>query len=222
MLASLGQGNAPDAAPADYVRALFDQYAGNFDQHLQGLQYRTPAALVQALLGHGAAQGASVLDLGCGTGLCGPLLRPWAGRLAGVDLSPRMLEQAGLTGAYDELACADMLDYLGKTAGQWDVLLAADVFVYLGDLQPVLLACRQALKPGGLLGFSVESPAGMAQDLLLQASQRYAHAPAYVERLASANGFEVVKMQAMVMRQDHAQDIAGCIAILRAGASSSS
>jgi predicted TPR repeat methyltransferase len=211
-LAALGVQPAPAAPPAHYVAALFDQYADGFDQHLQQvLHYRVPGLLMAALAGRLHPGLADVIDLGCGTGLCGPLLRPYARALAGVDLSPQMLEQARRRGVYDELVCADMAAALrGRSA---DLLVAADVLVYLGDLQPLFSAAGDALRAGAVFAFSVEALQGDGE-YALRRSGRYAHTAAYLHTLAQAHCFTVDSLAPHTLRQDAGEDVAGYIAVL--------
>lgn len=211
-LAALGVQPAPPAPPPQYVAALFDQYADGFDQHLQQvLHYRVPGLLMDALAGRLGPAALDVIDLGCGTGLCGALLRPYARTLAGVDLSPQMLEQALRRGVYDELVCADIAAALqGRSS---DLLVAADVLVYLGDLQPLLRAARKALRAGGVFAFSVEALDGNG-DYVLRSSGRYAHSENYLRALAQAHGFTVDSLAADTLRHDAGNQVAGYIAVL--------
>jgi predicted TPR repeat methyltransferase len=206
-LASVGAGETPATLPNDYVRALFDQYANHFDQHLtEVLGYQTPAVL-DALLRHVAPSSElATVDLGCGTGLCGPYLRAYSRRLDGVDLSQPMLDKAAERGLYDELACADLLTYLAGREHAWDLAVAADVFVYIGDLAPVFKAVHAALRPGGRFCFSVE--AGADADYVLRPSNRYAHSANYLRRLAADTGFAVLATQALEARQENGAPIA--------------
>ncbi|NVD99563.1 tetratricopeptide repeat protein [Massilia sp. BJB1822] len=217
LLAALGAQPAPSASPPAYVRALFDQYAPDFEQHLVGaLQYRTPQLLTALLDEHGAAPSGAldVLDLGCGSGLCARLLQPWARRLTGLDLSPQMLERAASLRLYDELVCAEMVGWLRQQHAAFDLIVAADVFVYAGALDSVLAAARQALRPGGWLAFSVEqSEAGEGGEHLLRASGRYAHSAAYLRRLAAEQGWRAPLLQAGTLRLDQGQPVAGWLAL---------
>lgn len=214
-LAALGAGAVPERAPAGYVKALFDQYAGHFDRHLTGvLAYRTPALVDAALRRHVAASNLDSADLGCGTGLCAPFLRPLSRSLAGVDLSSRMLDQARATGLYDELACADIEDWLATRDKAFDLVVAADVLVYFGALDGVFARVRAALRPGGWFCFSTE--AGEDGDFMLLPSSRYAHALDYLRRLASRHGFVLVEAERGQVRTEHGAGVAGHLLVLRA------
>ena len=215
-LAALGEGALPAAAPADYVKGLFDQYAAHFDRHLVDvLGYRTPALLEALLRRHGTGAAGDVADLGCGTGLCAPFLRPLAARLAGIDLSPKMLDKARATGLYDELACAEIGDWLAGHPAGFDLLVAADVLVYIGALEKLFARARAALRAGGRFAFSCEALDG-ADGYAIGASNRYAHALGYVERCAAEAGFTVVEAERAVLRREHGADVAGWLVLLRA------
>ncbi|MEC7986294.1 MAG: tetratricopeptide repeat protein, partial [Myxococcota bacterium] len=152
------QGTLPERAPLDYVRNLFDYYAPKFDEHLRDvLHYQTPQKLSQFLRRHHTqSHFERVLDLGCGTGLMAEELRDLSQRIIGVDLSEKMLAQAEKKEVYHSLFNGDILSYLGEERPAFDLIVAADVLVYFGDLQPILSAVSQRLKPGGVFLFSVE------------------------------------------------------------------
>lgn len=210
-LASLGEGATPANAPREYVEALFDGYSQDFDAHLvQVLHYRAPERLVQGLRG---ARAAAALDLGCGTGLCGPLLRPLAERLDGVDLSARMVERARAGGAYDDVVQADIADYLRTTQRRYDLVVAADVFIYVGALEQVFQGAARVIPPGGRFCFSVEL-AGAGQELVLQPSLRYAHSAGYIHKLAKQSGFEISATSEAPIREDQGLPIPGLFAWL--------
>ncbi|WP_431283430.1 methyltransferase domain-containing protein [Humitalea sp. 24SJ18S-53] len=216
LLAALGAGEAPDRAPAAYVRGLFDQYAGRFDADLEGnLGYRTPSLLAAALAAAGVtpARALRVLDLGCGTGLSGLVLAPFAARMEGVDLSPRMLALAEARGLYAALHAADLLAFLPPQAGGWDLVAAVDVLNYLGDLGPALQQIAVALVPGGIAAFSIET--GDVAPFALGEGMRYRHAPAHVAALAAAAGFSVLIQQDAVLREEKGVPVAGTLFVLR-------
>jgi predicted TPR repeat methyltransferase len=210
-LAALGGGEAPAATPPRYVQALFDGYADGFESHLvQVLRYRAPEVLVQGL---GDRRFDAALDLGCGTGLVGEELRPRAKRIVGVDLSRNMVERARDRGVYDEVVQADVLQFLTATrATTFDLVVAADVFIYVGRLEDVFAQVRRVLAPGGVFCFTVELG---GQDVELRPSLRYAHSRAYVESLAQAGGFETVKLAEQAVREEQRAPIAGLFAWLK-------
>lgn len=217
-LARLG-GAAPAAPPAGYVRGLFDQYAGRFDKHLrEDLAYRGPEVLRDALAAARAAQSLPlhfdrVLDLGCGTGLMGRALFPHFDSIHGVDLSPRMVEAARATGVYNQAEAGDLLDFLhGQGEDSADLVIAADVFVYLGDLDAVFRASARALESGGLFAFTVQR--GEGADYAVGDDLRYRHTQAYLRRLANENGFVVLELHEASTRQDAGRDVPGLVAVL--------
>ena len=215
-LAGLGAGEVPASAPQAYVRGLFDSYADDFEPHLLNvLRYRAHEAVAQAATAAlGGVPAQTALDLGCGTGLCGPLLRPLARRLHGLDLSPTMLDQARARGCYDHLLQADLAAHLHETPERYGLVAAADVFIYVGALEAVFAGVRRVLQPGGVFAFSVELSDGA--DLQLRPSLRYAHGAAHLRQLAAQQGLELVQEQPLVLREDQRQPIAGLVLCLRA------
>lgn len=211
-LAALRGDRVPPAPPRDYVQRLFDDYAPDFDRHLvDTLGYCAPEVLARLLVSVGAR--GAVLDLGCGTGLCAPLLRPLADPLHGLDLSRPMLDAAATRGLYDALWQGDVAEHLAATEQRYDVLVAADVFIYVGALEAVFAGARRVLRPGGWFAFSVE-PA--ASGLQLQASLRYAHGDDHVQALAAAQGFEVRQVERGALRRDERHTVAGRYWLLQA------
>ena len=236
-LAAIGAAPAPTAAPAQVVSSLFDTYAPNFEQHLQALHYRTPQhiaqVLQQACVGSAQSPLAEVWDLGCGTGLCAPLLRPLAQRLVGVDLSTGMLDRAHARDTYDALQCADIVDALLGRVADIDLLVAADVFVYIGDLRAMFGAARRVLRPGGHFVFSIEALEGRLLETAvapalgpalepalepgyrLQPTRRYAHSIGYIEGLAAVHGLKVRAREPGVLRENAGLDVDGWVLLLQ-------
>jgi predicted TPR repeat methyltransferase len=212
LLAALGREALPDRAPAAYVRDLFDQYAPRFDADLTGrLGYRTPALLAALLVRHGItpARRLRVMDLGCGTGLSGEALAPFARRLEGLDLSPRMLAEAARKGRYDALYEADLLDHLPRHRTAWDLVAAADVLNYLGDLGPALTAIAGALAPGGHAAVSIE--AGEGAPVALGDGLRFRHDPADVAARAAAGGLVEVAQERTALREERGAPVDGVL-----------
>jgi predicted TPR repeat methyltransferase len=214
-LAALEGREAPAAAPRDYVQGLFDDYAERFDHHLvQVLGYRGHEVLVQQL--EQAAPGRRfrhALDLGCGTGLCGIQLCRLAECIDGVDLSAHMLAQAARLQVYARLERGDVAEYLAATDRRYDLIAAADVFTYIGDLDAVFAAAARVLQAGGLFCFSVEV-ADDAVDFVLRGSLRYAHSRRYVEALAQRHGYAIVHLVRKPMREDQRQPIDALYGVL--------
>ena len=207
------RGDGAAAPPRKYVEGLFDDYAAEFESHLVGkLQYRGHEVLLGPLLS-GGRRYRTVLDLGCGSGLCGALIAPHADAIHGVDVSAAMLEQARALGVYRELVHADLAPFLAATALRADLVVAADVFVYVGDLAEVFRSVRRILEPAGCFAFTLEKAAA-GEDLTLMPNLRYAHSESYVRSLAAASGFAVRALFTATLRHGHAGPIAGLYAYL--------
>jgi predicted TPR repeat methyltransferase len=219
-LARLGVADA--RMTPGYVAALFDEYAERFDDHLvKALCYTGPQVVMEALESICRGTGRPfhfhrAADLGCGTGLMAAAMGKHVLSMYGVDLSPAMAKRACRSGLYaeDGVSCGDLVGFLaGQTAGTFDLLLAADVFVYIGDLASVFHAARCALQPGGLLAFSVQSDPGdgyrLGEDL------RFHHSAAYLRQTAGAVGLSVLHLAPCVTRQDGGRPVEGLAAVLR-------
>jgi len=158
----------------------------------------------------GSADAPRIADLGCGTGLCGPLLRRHVRRLEGVDLSRAMLEQARATAVYDELHHADVLQHLVQARGPCDLVIAADVFIYVGALEAVFTQVARLMPAGGIFCFSAER-GSVEEGLELLPSLRYAHGEGYLRRLAGAHGFELLRLSHETVREEQRRPIPGMI-----------
>lgn len=211
--AALGAGGKGAAAmPEALVRSTFDGFAGNFDEKLMKLGYQAPQLIADALKPH-VTPPLDILDAGCGTGLMARHLKPWARSLAGVDLSPGMIEQARAKGLYDSLAAAEIVSFLKEKPAAFDLIAAADVFCYLGALAPVLAAAKSALRPCGLIAFTVEAANG--GDFVLGQSGRYAHTQEYVRSVIEAAGFKLLSLDKGVARHEADQPV-GCFVVVAA------
>ena len=216
MLAALGAGKPPPRASDDYVTGYFDRFADYFDRQLADhLDYRVPDLLLAAIDRARPAlpPAASVLDLGCGTGLAGAALCPRASRLDGVDLSPGMLAKARERGIYDSLRRAEMTAHLAATNRRYDLAICADALVYLGALDGVMKGVARALKPGGLFACSTEWRRGA--DAVLTASGRYAHGRPAVRQAAARAGLVEQSARNAVLRTEYARPVTGTIWLFR-------
>ena len=214
LIAAMESGEGADLSAA-YVRALFDRYADRFDADLVGkLGYTAPRLLRDAVVRvyGGAPGGLRALDLGCGTGLMGVELRPFAAYLAGVDLSPRMVEKARARSLYDALSVGDIVDAMAASPQGWDLLVAADVLVYLGDLTPVFAAAAAALRPGGRFAATAERLEGAV--FALGPARRYAHSAEHVRTAAAAAGLDVLLLEDCVPRREKQAPVPGLVFVL--------
>jgi len=220
-IASLGGEAAPARAPDQYIAGLFDVYAEKFEAHLtQKLDYQTPAHIMSALascIEPHAGVGLNILDLGCGTGLCGELLRVVSHKLVGVDLSSGMLEVARKKEKYDELVEQEVVAYLNECGQPFDVIVAADLLVYLGDLSSLFAAAQAVLTGGGLFVFSVEA-ADIGSEFELCTTGRYRHSLAYIRELANASAFNVLIEACVELRKEAQSPVQGYIVVLKSTA----
>ena len=208
-------GEVTGQIPRPFVTSLFDDYASRFDTHLvDALGYSVPRLLREAAsrMVRNGARFQHALDLGCGTGLMGEHFRDLVAEIDGVDLSPKMLEQARRKHIYGKLDCDEIVAWLERAAGEsvvYDIVLAADVFVYVGNLEPAFNAIRTILPSGGLFMFSVEHlPQGSFE---LQPTFRYAHSSSYVCDLASKHGFGIELSEQIDLRKEKNTMIRGQI-----------
>lgn len=153
-----------------------------------------------------------ILDLGCGTGLCGPFFREQAVKLTGIDLSPKMLEMARAKNFYDELLEADLINFLADQFAAWDLIIAADVLVYFGDLTILYSMVYQALDSGGLFAFTTEITE--QTDYQLQETGRYAHNRHYLTRLANQAHFKLHQLKVITARHQDGQPLSSYLCIL--------
>lgn len=211
-LALLGATAQPHQLPDAYIAALFDQYAPRFDSALvEKLQYRAPQRIAGLLTRFGV-WGMHVLDLGCGTGLMAEALPFPCARIDGVDLSAGMIAEAEGKKCYAALHVGEITEWLQDCADRYDLVLAADVLTYLGDLVPVMRATVGILEAGGHFCFTTQRAEG---DFVLGADHRYGHGEDYLRRAAAGTGFTVVALDSCVLRQDAGRDVAGWVCLAK-------
>ncbi len=219
-LAKLGALSPDEAITHTYVRALFDEYAPKFDRHLtRSLAYRGPELIADALRRACSKQIRDyrfglTLDLGCGTGLMGQALEGLCSAIEGVDLSPRMLEKAHKTGLYDALHEGELVAFLsGRATAEADLLVAADVFVYMAALDAVFREAHRVLSREGLFAFTVQAHEG--EGFVLGEDARYAHSESYLRGLAETSGFTVVIFERVSTREDRGVPVPGLLGVMR-------
>jgi len=206
------EGRTTAAPPEGFIAANFDAFAPIFDRQLvDRLHYRVPAKLAE-LGARLRPQGfGEALDIGCGTGLVAEAFGNAAARWTGIDLSPRMLDVAQGKGRYARLELAEAAAFLREDGTRWDLVTAADLLIYLGDLGPLFAGAAARLAPDGLFLFSTERATAEEGGSRLRPTGRYAQSDAHIAGIAAANGLDVVAQEACVLRQQHGEDVAGTL-----------
>jgi predicted TPR repeat methyltransferase len=190
--------------------------AEGYDAHLlENLDYRAHQLLMHALSGvlPPPAAALEILDAGCGTGLCGPLLRPYARRLTGVDLAPAMLAKAAGRKVYDELINAELTAFLGRKPDTYDLVCSADTLCYFGALEMVFQAAAKALKPSGFLAFTLEDAGDDFSRWQLNPQGRYSHSRSYFEEALGKAGLTVHSLSPVVLRNEAKHPVAGHLVV---------
>jgi predicted TPR repeat methyltransferase len=214
MLAAVSGRNVPGRASDAYVELSFDGFAESFERKLEQLSYRAPWLVAEAIKTSGLepAGALDVLDAGCGTGLCGPLVKPYARRLVGVDLSTGMLTKAQQKLVYDQLVKDELTHFLQVRHALFDLILSADTLVYFGALDEVAAAASGALRPGGRFVFTLEELVLPADgvEFHIETHGRYSHTQSYVERILQRAGFSA-DIEHADLRTESALPVAGLV-----------
>lgn len=203
-------------SPPEYIRSLFDSYADHFDAHLlQALHYQVPQLFYNLVQTVAEAKQAKwdILDLGCGTGLSGDVFKGMAKTLVGVDMSEKMLEEAAKKNSYDKLVQADLLSFLANQQEKYDLILAADVLVYFGELAAVFPAVASALRVGGLFVFDAEI--SLTDDYHMTESGRFVHNKSYLAKLISQSQLTILDYQVATLRTQNAETVQGHLYLLQ-------
>jgi len=217
LLAACSGKDVPLRAADAYVKQVFDNFAERFEARLENLAYQAPQLVARAVadMYPELAGDLHILDAGCGTGLCGPLLRPYAHRLEGVDLSAGMLARAKSTGGYDSLNEAEMTEFMGSHPDAYDIIVSADTLCYFGDLSGVMAAATAALRPGGFFIFTVEHAEegddSMPAGFRINPPGRYSHQESYVNRMVVEAGMQIKSVVHGVLRQEMGAPVNGLI-----------
>jgi len=204
----------PQQLPPGSVSGLFDRYADGFDEHLRGrLQYRVPDQIAQRVMQLGITK-PDVLDLGCGTGLCGEALLRIAKTLHGVDASAAMIARARSRVVYHQLDVGDLVDVMRKRPRAYDLVVAGDVMIYVGDLTPTFEAAAASLRPGGHFIFSIETGAIDRFQMDIK-TKRFIHAEGYIRHLADICGFTTLSIDPITIRMEANQPVKGALVTLK-------
>lgn len=208
-LAAVTHEDGISTPPPQYIRQLFDDYAADFDTHLvDQLGYQGHRVLIELLPTPPDTRFAHTLDLGCGTGLCGAHVRTRTAQLSGIDIAPAMVAKAQERGIYDHLHAGDLHAWLATAQETYDLVLAADVFIYVGDLERAFALLAPRMRTSSWLAFTVED-AKAGQDVQLLPSLRYAHSLTYLRTLAERHGFNTVAAHEHTIRCDQQRPVPG-------------
>ena len=218
LLAAYDTENTPTRASDMYIKQTFDAFSASFNTSLSKLQYKIPELINDKLLAivNEADSTADILDIGCGTGLCGSLLIPLANNLIGVDLSPKMLQKAEQLKVYNELHERELCTYMQTCDTHFDYIVCADTFVYFGELETAFAAAFNALRPNGYFIFSVEQHHNSSnRDYHLQLNGRYSHSPAYLSMALTAVGFMICSIEDVIPRMENGKAVDGALVLAR-------
>ena len=203
-------------ADSEYVQKLFDEFADDFEDVLTSLEYRAPQLLAREMKEIYQPQilrKKQILDLGCGTGWCGNFLKKYTSKkyLYGVDMSEKMLSKAIAKKCYGKLIKADLEQYLETTESRFDIIVAADVFTYFGDLQKVIQGCFRTLKKQGWILFTVSANLSNEKEYDLHDSGRFIHHKKYVMSLLEKKGFSIEKISEEILRNEGEKTVIGYV-----------
>ncbi len=214
MYAAYTRNHTPTRASDAYVKETFDSFAASFDAVLKRLNYQAPLLVQQALQklepdpNHWI-----ILDAGCGTGLCGELIRPLVRRLVGVDLSTKMLERAQARGVYDDLFEAELMEFFSNSASAYHAITCVDTFCYFGDLSGAAQAAVKALRPNGWFIFTLEKHelSDLSTDFYLHEHGRYSHSESYIRKTLIDAGFRIHSLETSTLRRERNELVAGMV-----------
>ena len=215
ILTALRDEAPPARVPDACIQQLYKKFSAFYEDNMvETLGYQAPERLGAVLQGAlGSRTDLKVLDLGCGTGLSGVMLKAWAAELTGIDLSPEMVEKARARGIYDRLEVAEITDWLDRDKNNYDLIVACDTLIYFGDLELVLKRAIMRIKELGLFAFSVER--GTHNSYHLTDSGRYTHSKNHIESAAAAAGFQLLRLEEDFVRMEYGDEVTGLYTLLR-------
>ena len=215
---AIADGKALDSSSCEFIKVTFDAFAESFDDTLRGLDYQAPLLIdnkLSELLKSSIFKKYHILDLGCGTGLCGIHLKKYASYkgLIGVDLSEKMLAEAEKKDIYSKLFCDDICHYLESSSYLFQVITASDVLTYFGDLSKVFVRVSKSLTPNGFFVFTVSENDYNEADFFLAPSGRFVHSLNYVERALKSSGLKVLSQEQHILRNEAEKAVYGYVIV---------
>lgn len=217
LLIALRDETPPERASDRTVQKIYKDFAWSYERRMRDdLDYKGPERLFEAIkLVIGDAHALQVLDIGCGSGFAGVVLKPLATHMIGVDLSPEMIELARKREIYDRLEVAEITEWLEKSAERFDLISCCDCLIYFGDLNRITRAAAQRLKPGGIFALTTES--GPTFPFRITDTGRYEHHPDHIRDAAAAAGLSVAVLDQAFMRFEYGADVIANYAVLSSG-----
>lgn len=211
-------GDALQGSENEFIKETFDAFAPDFDATLESLEYQAPALIEEELekyITPSLFKRYRILDLGCGTGLCGLRLKKYAKfkGLIGVDLSEQMLSKAKGRGIYSELICEDICAYLEASSTFYDIISASDVWTYFGDLTRAFVRVSKSLVPNGLFAFTVSENTENNKDFFMVPSGRFVHNINYIEKLLKSSGLKTLSATRSVLRNEAENPVYGYVIV---------
>ena len=216
-LATVDEDTNLDKPEDDYIRRLFDDYSETFDEDIAEVNYDVPknlAEVARKYIDPADIGQLNIIDIGCGTGLCGVEFKEFSHHLKGIDISPGMIKASSRRGIYNDLEENEILAALVKHQNDTDIMVSADVFIYVGDLESVFLAVTSALKENGLFLFSVESHEG-DENFKLPVTARFTHSKKYIQELAKRRGLELLECKETIIRTESGSPVNGFLVALK-------
>lgn len=210
-----GELSLPRASD-EYICKTFDSFSDSFDMVLKGLEYKAPFLVADAVkeIQSKAEKVLDIIDAGCGTGLCGPLIKPFAAKLVGVDLSAKMLDKARRRGCYDELIQAELTEFIRAYDSDCDLIVSADTLVYFGDLQPVSQAVASTLLYEGYFVFTLErSEDELPKGYKIHQHGRFSHTEKYIRSTLGSSGLAVIKIDRVILRYENNVPVDGFLVV---------
>jgi predicted TPR repeat methyltransferase len=215
LLVALRDEAPPPRASDRTIQQIYKGFSATYEARMRDdLQYQGPERIREAIVSvMGNPHALSVLDLGCGSGLSGTVLKPWAANLLGVDLSPEMIELARKREIYDRLEVAEITSWLSESKETFDLIVSCDVMIYFGDLHQVIAGAAKRLRPGGVFALSMER--GESAPYHLTDTGRYAHHPEHVHEAVAAAGLSVGYLDEAFLRMEYGVPVTGLFAVLK-------
>jgi predicted TPR repeat methyltransferase len=215
LLMALRDGEAPPRASDRAIQHIYKNFAASYEVRMrEDLKYVGPERIEDGLNAViGDRKELNVLELGCGSGLAGVMIKPRAAHLIGVDLSPEMVELSRARGIYDRLEVSEITQWLDQGGELFDLIMSVDCLIYFGDLGTIVAAAKRRLKPGAIFAMSMER--GDKYPYFLTDTGRYIHHPDHVRDAAARNGLEVAYIHESFLRMEYGEEVMGIYAVLR-------